>query len=50
LVSTSRVLYAVVLGMLVFGESLTWRIGAGGMLILLSIVTVTWLHKPEGEQ
>ena len=50
LVSTSRVLYAVVLGMLVFGESLTWRIGAGGILILLSILAVTWLNKAEDEQ
>jgi drug/metabolite transporter (DMT)-like permease len=47
LVSTSRVLYAVMLGMLIFGESLTWRVGAGGTLILLSIVAVTWLQKPE---
>jgi drug/metabolite transporter (DMT)-like permease len=36
--------------MLVFGESLTWRIGAGGILILLSILAVTWLHKPDSEQ
>lgn len=49
LVSTSRILYAVVLGMLVFSESLTWRIAAGGLLILISIVAVTLLQKPETE-
>lgn len=47
LVSTSRILYAVVLGMLVFSEDLTWRIAAGGLLILFSIMAVTWLQKPE---
>ncbi len=47
LVSTSRILYAVILGMLIFQENLTLRIVAGGVLILSSIVIVTWLHKPE---
>jgi drug/metabolite transporter (DMT)-like permease len=47
LVSTSRILYAVVLGMLIFQEDLTLRIAAGGALILSSIVIVTRLHKPE---
>ena len=47
LVSTSRILYAVVLGMLIFSEDLTLRIASGGLLILLSIVAVTWLQKPE---
>lgn len=47
LVSTSRILYAVILGMLVFSEALTWRIAAGGLLILFSIVAVTWLQRPE---
>lgn len=47
LVSTSRIFYAVVLGMLIFGEDLTLRIAAGGALILFSIVAVTWIHKPE---
>ena len=46
LVSTSRILYAVLLGMMVFGEALSWRIVAGGMLITLSIVAVTLLQKP----
>jgi drug/metabolite transporter (DMT)-like permease len=45
-VSTSRILYAVVLGMLVFGENLTPRIALGGLLILFSIVVVTGLQKP----
>ena len=49
LVSTSRILYAVFLGMLVFQESLTWRIFAGGLLILGSIVVVTRLSKSESE-
>jgi drug/metabolite transporter (DMT)-like permease len=49
LVSTSRILYAVILGMLVFGEALTWRVFAGGVLIMMSIVTVTILSKPEKE-
>jgi len=47
LVSSSRILYAVVLGMLVFSEDLTLRIAAGGLMILLSIVAVTWLQKTE---
>lgn len=47
LVSTSRILYAVILGMLVFSEDLTWRIAAGGLLILFSIVAVTWMQRPE---
>ena len=46
LVSSSRIFYAVVLGMLIFNEDLTMRIAMGGLLILLSIVAVTWLHKP----
>jgi drug/metabolite transporter (DMT)-like permease len=49
LVSTSRVLYAVVLGMLIFSEDLTLRIATGGLLILLSIGIVTWLQKPEND-
>ena len=47
LVSTSRILYAVVFGMLIFSEDLSLRIAAGGLLIILSIVSATWLHKPE---
>ena len=50
LVSTSRIFYAVVLGMLIFSEDLTLRIAAGGMMILLSIVAVTWLQKPENDR
>jgi drug/metabolite transporter (DMT)-like permease len=49
LVSTSRILYAVILGMLVFGEAMTWQVFAGGVLIMMSIVTVTILSKPEKE-
>lgn len=49
LVSSSRILYAVVLGILIFSEDLTLRIATGGLLILLSIVTVTWLQKPEND-
>jgi len=49
LVSTSRIFYAVVLGMLIFSEDLTLRIAAGGLIILLSIVAVTLLQKPESD-
>jgi len=49
LVSSSRILFAVVLGMLIFSEDLTLRIAAGGSLILLSMVAVTLLHKPIEE-
>jgi drug/metabolite transporter (DMT)-like permease len=49
LVSTSRILYAVLLGMVIFGENLTLRIAAGGFAILASIVAVTWLNRPESE-
>ena len=50
LVSTSRIFYAVVLGMLIFSEDLTLRIAAGGLMILLSIVAVTLLQKPENDR
>jgi len=46
LVSTSRILYAVLLGMMIFGEMPTWRIAAGGLLITLSIVAVAFARKP----
>ncbi|MBP7341480.1 MAG: DMT family transporter [Smithellaceae bacterium] len=49
LVSTSRILYAVALGMMVFGEALTWRVAAGGLLIMISIAAVTRLNKPKEE-
>lgn len=49
LVSTSRILYAVLLGILIFSEDLTLRIAAGGLAILFSIVAVTWLQKPAGD-
>jgi len=49
LISSSRIFYAVLLGMMIFNEDLTLRIAMGGLLILLSIVAVTWLHKPDPE-
>ena len=48
LISTSRILYAVLLGMLIFSEDMTLRIATGGLAIVLSIVAVTWLQKPTG--
>ena len=47
LISTSRILYAVILGMLIFSENMTLRIAVGGFTVFLSIVAVTWLHKPK---
>jgi len=47
LISTSRILYAVILGVLVFSEEITLRIAAGGMLIMLSIIAVSFFNKPE---
>ena len=49
LISSSRILYAVILGVLIFSESLTQRIAAGGMLILLSIVAVSFFQKAKDE-
>ncbi|MFO7570958.1 MAG: DMT family transporter [Smithellaceae bacterium] len=47
LVSTSRILYAVVLGMIIFGDVMTWRVLAGGLLITISIIAVTLLSRPD---
>ena len=47
LISTSRILYAVILGVLVFSEEITLRIAAGGLLIMLSIIAVSFFNKPE---
>lgn len=47
LISSSRILYAVILGVIIFSESLTLRIAAGGMLILLSIIAVSFFQKPQ---
>ena len=49
LISTSRILYAVILGVLVFSEEITLRIAAGGLLIMLSIIAVIFFHHPETE-
>jgi drug/metabolite transporter (DMT)-like permease len=49
LISTSRILYAVILGALVFSEEITLRIAAGGLLIMLSIIAVSFFNKPEPE-
>jgi drug/metabolite transporter (DMT)-like permease len=42
-VSSSRILFAVALGVVLFGEPLNLRIGAGGALILASFAGVTLL-------
>ena len=49
LISASRILYAVILGALVFSEDITVRIVAGGLLITLSIIAVSFFNKPEPE-
>jgi drug/metabolite transporter (DMT)-like permease len=49
LVSTSRILYAVILGVLVFSEEITLRIAAGGLLIMLSIIAVSFFNQPKAE-
>lgn len=49
LISTSRILYAVILGALVFGEQITLRIASGGLLIMLSIIAVSFFNKQETE-
>jgi drug/metabolite transporter (DMT)-like permease len=49
LISTSRILYAVILGVLVFSEEITLRIAAGGLLIMLSIIAVSFLNKQKTE-
>jgi drug/metabolite transporter (DMT)-like permease len=49
LISTSRILYAVILGVLVFSEEITLRIAAGGLLIMLSIIAVSFFHQPKTE-
>jgi drug/metabolite transporter (DMT)-like permease len=49
LISTSRILYAVILGTLVFSEEITLRIAAGGLLIMLSIIAVSFFNKQKTE-
>jgi drug/metabolite transporter (DMT)-like permease len=49
LISTSRILYAVILGVLVFSEEITLRIAAGGLLIMLSIIAVSFFKQPKAE-
>lgn len=49
LISTSRILYAVILGVLVFSEEITLRIAAGGLLIMLSIIAVSFFNQPKTE-
>lgn len=49
LISTSRILYAVILGTLFFSEEITLRIAAGGLLIMLSIIAVSIFNKPKAE-
>ena len=46
LVSSSRIFYAVILGVLVFSEEISLRIAAGGMLITISIIAVSLFNKP----
>jgi drug/metabolite transporter (DMT)-like permease len=50
LISTSRILYAVILGVLVFSEELTLRIATGGVLIMLSIIAVSFFNQPKTQQ
>lgn len=41
IVSASQLLHATLLGILVFNEPLTWRIGLGGLCILVSLLGVS---------
>ena len=50
LISTSRILYAVILGVLVFSEEITLRVAAGGLLIMLSIIAVSYFNQSKTEQ
>jgi drug/metabolite transporter (DMT)-like permease len=47
LISTSRIVYAVILGAFFFSEEMTMRIAAGGLLIMLSIIAVSFFNKPK---
>jgi drug/metabolite transporter (DMT)-like permease len=49
LISISRILYAVILGIIVFSEEITLRIAAGGLLIMLSIIAVSFFNQPKTE-
>ncbi len=42
LISSSRILFAVVLGIAVFSESLTFKWIIGGMLIIISLIGISW--------
>jgi drug/metabolite transporter (DMT)-like permease len=45
LVSSSRIIFSVVLGILIFSESITLRWVAGGSFILISLIGVSWPKK-----
>lgn len=45
LISGSRIIYAVILGIIVFSEDLTIRVACGGLLILVSIIAVGLKQK-----
>lgn len=49
LVSTSRILYAVLLGTLIFNERMTLRVAAGGAAILMAIAFVTRFHHSDND-
>jgi drug/metabolite transporter (DMT)-like permease len=39
----------VILGIIVFSEEITLRIAAGGLLIMLSIIAVSFFNQPKTE-
>ncbi len=45
LVSSSRILFALMLGIIILGEDLTWTIGGGGFLIILALFGVSGVWK-----
>lgn len=52
LVSSSRILFALMLGVIILNEDLTWRIGGGGLLIMLALFGVSgiWKRLVRGRQ
>ncbi len=45
LVSSSRIIFAIILGILIFSESMTLRWIVGGIFILISLVGISWPKK-----
>jgi drug/metabolite transporter (DMT)-like permease len=46
-VSSSRILFAILFGIIILSETITLRLVAGGILILVSLVRVSFFEKKK---